>query len=372
MAITTKVGKDFSYIGPDGKRHYPKGPPTSAPTKDNPFGDSDAWGTDWDTAEQAGMSPETWANMNLAVFEAKRAKISADTAAAVQKAAHNSTDGYRDLTRKDRKAASSPSWEKPTPWPLPKGDDCIRPDLSPEEYKERYDKYRGHPDIQYYQYDVYSDLYRYYPPNEEQMSNKFLPFVVENSTPLHVFKTLLTRSKGMNQVLIASTFNMILNEDIKVLRAKVKDMPEMPLEKLYEELLIKYPVYRVKDEVLATYQNIVQFFPMQNKDVDMWSKELQVYSTNDIMLFFCSMAYTGKPTGEYTDFPYNLIMDNDSTNKILENIQEYVMFADDGVDVKFDNAIELRCFILYHGLFRAMMSPDEDVPVFNASLEFVK
>ena len=71
----------------------------------------------------------------------------------------------------------------------------------------------------------------------------------------------------MNQVLIASIFNLILNEHIKVLREIVKELPEMPLEKIYEELLIKYPKYRVQDDILATYQTIFQFFPA----VDYWN-----------------------------------------------------------------------------------------------------
>jgi hypothetical protein len=53
---------------------------------------------------------------------------------------------------------------------------------------------------------------------ETDMSNKFLPFIVENSTPLHILKTLLSRSKGMNEVLVASILYLVLEEDIKKLR----------------------------------------------------------------------------------------------------------------------------------------------------------
>ena len=190
---------------------------------------------------------------------------------------------------------------------------------------------------------------------ETQMSNKFLPFVVENSTPLHMFKTLMSRSKGMNQVLIASTFNLILSVDIKILRKRVKELPEMPLEKIYEELLIKYPMHRVTDEVLATYQNIVQFFP---NDCEPWASELTEYSENDVMLFFCSMAYAGKPSGVYTDFPYNLIMEGNSSDDVLADISKHVKFSDKGKKIIFNTAAELRCFVLYHGLFRNMMEPD--------------
>lgn len=192
---------------------------------------------------------------------------------------------------------------------------------------------------------------------EAHMSNKFLPFVVENSKPLHMFKTLMSRSKGMNQVLIASTFNLILSQDIKTLRRHVKELPEMPLEKLYEELLIKYPKYRVIDEVLADYQTIFKFFPA----VEYWGEELKNYSATDAMLFFCSMAYAGKEILDYTEYPYDLIKSKAANDEIMENIQHWVKFDDKGKEVGFKNSTELRCYILYHGLFRNLMEPDAEL-----------
>ena len=186
------------------------------------------------------------------------------------------------------------------------------------------------------------------------MSNKFLPFVVENSTPLHMFKTLMSRSKGMNQVLIASTFHLILKENIKRLREQVKELPEMPLEKLYEELLIQYPAYRVQDEVLASFQNIFPFFPA----CDYWNTELKNYSATDAMLFFCSMSHARLSIEDYTEYPYNLIMDEKALGEIFSNIPRHIQFSDKGEPVQFDDPAQLRCFILYHALFKELMEPD--------------
>ena len=205
------------------------------------------------------------------------------------------------------------------------------------------------------------------PTGEKSMSNKFLPFVVETSTPLHKFKTLLSRSKGMNQVLVASMFNLVLGEDIKDLRKLVKEMPEMPIEKLYEELLIKFPGYRVKDEILITYQTIYQYFP-EASEKRFWIDDLKDYSPNDIMLFFCSMAYARLAIDDYTDFPYFNIMNGKESDIILDHIQDYIMFSDQGELIEFDNAIELRCFILYHGLFRALMIPNSPLITVKATI----
>lgn len=204
---------------------------------------------------------------------------------------------------------------------------------------------------------------------EVDMSNKFLPFVVENSTPLHIFKTLMSRSKGMNQVLIVSIFNLILTHDIKELRKKVKDLPEMPLEKLYEELLIKYPQTRVNDTALATFQIIEKYFSEKCKA---WDDELNSYTPNDVMLFFCGMAHARLAIDDYTDFPYDQLINGSKSDEILDNIQDHVMFDDKGISVCFDNEIELRCYILYFGLFRYLMDPNASNVSYCATLKQIK
>jgi len=205
------------------------------------------------------------------------------------------------------------------------------------------------------------------------MSNKFLPFVVENSTPLHMFKTLLSRRKGMKQVLIASTFHLILNEDVKMLRERVKEMPDMALESIYEELIQKFPKYRIQDFLLKRYQSIVTNFPdpAPNK-LMLWSDELKEYHRNDRMLFFCAMDAAGKPTGDYTDFPYSVMADEPGIVKILTNVSKYVKFGDNGTEIEFEYRDDLVCFVLYYGLFSAMMEPDKEPETFKASLRKAK
>jgi len=62
------------------------------------------------------------------------------------------------------------------------------------------------------------------------MANKFLPFIVETSSPVHILKTLLSRSKGMNNNLVASMLYLIFTTELSKLRDIVKELPDMPLE----------------------------------------------------------------------------------------------------------------------------------------------
>lgn len=200
---------------------------------------------------------------------------------------------------------------------------------------------------------------------ETDMSNKFLPFIVENSTPLHILKTLLSRSKGMNEVLVASILYLVLEEDIKKLRKLVKEMPEMPLEKVYEELLTKFPYHRISDEVLRTFQLVAKFFPAGG---DHWSDDLAEYDDKDVMMFFCALAYADKDMSDYTPYSFNRLMQHDS-DEVLENITDFVRFEDKGEKIKFQSLTSLRAFILYMAFFRDTAYPDEPPGSYCAILE---
>lgn len=214
-------------------------------------------------------------------------------------------------------------------------------------------------------WDTVAGEYKYTTkPEKIPMSNKFLPFVVENSTPLHIFKTIMSRSKGMNQVLIASVFNLVLNVNIKELREKVKQLPEMDLEKIYEELMTKYPIYRVDGETLDTYQTIVKYFPQHSEmpsDMILWAQELKAYGEKDVMLFFCALVHSSLELDDYTSFPFKLLIQPETINVVLDDLPAHVMLHDQGKKVFFKNQTELRCFIIYHGLYRAMMEPGKEI-----------
>jgi hypothetical protein len=176
----------------------------------------------------------------------------------------------------------------------------------------------------------------------------------------------------MNQVLIASTFRLILTEDIKLLRERVKEMPDMQLESIYEELIQKFPRNRIPGDLLKRYQSIVTYFPVVSDDLKLWSDELKEYSQNDRMLFFCAMDAAGQSTLEYTDFPYSVMADESEIAKILVNLPKHVTFGDKGTEIEFDNRDDLLCFVLYQGLFSTMMEPDKKPETFKASLRNVK
>lgn len=189
---------------------------------------------------------------------------------------------------------------------------------------------------------------------EEKMTNKFLPFIVDSSTPKHIFKTLLSRSKGMNKHTVASIFNLTLNTDIKKLRSLAGEMPEMQLEALYQELLQRYPQHHIDEEVLRYFHDIVYFAP-ENK----WrTEELDEFTITDTMSFLCVLSKKDVDMSEYTKIDWSKLHNFED---ILKNFKKYVTFSDTGTTTKFKSVTALKTYVLYCGVLKPQI--DKDSPM---------
>jgi len=194
------------------------------------------------------------------------------------------------------------------------------------------------------------------------MSNKFLPFVVESSTPHNIFKTLISRSKGMSRALIASIFNLTLNVDIKELRKIANELDEMSLDQLYEELLQRYDIYRVNTESLNYFTNIIEYFPKERDEEGWWwCDKLTDFSAKDVMIFFCVYTLKDKTGGDYSEIDFGGLHNYE---EILMDFGKFVKFSDDGVVAEFKDFYALKTFILYRALLHEQMEPKtEQLPI---------
>lgn len=188
---------------------------------------------------------------------------------------------------------------------------------------------------------------------ERNVMAKFLPFVVEKSTPIHIFQTLITRSKGMNEVLVASMLYLVVEKGIKQVRETASKIPDMDLDNLYETLLTQYPHYRITNEQFSKIQSVAEHFHM-------WypgkiSAELTEYNLSDRMSFLLVMSLTGK-LKEYTSLRFDLLY-TDAADEILNNLIDLDLFSSDGHDYFFKSKEDLKAFIWCHELL--VESPDE-------------
>lgn len=175
------------------------------------------------------------------------------------------------------------------------------------------------------------------------MANKFLPFVVEKSTPINIFSALLSRSKGMRPSLIASVFNLILKVGVVPIRKYIKTLDDMPTTQLYEELTSQFSDCRIDSGLLELYMSFAQFLAPDYKE--RVSDELHDLSADDVTIFF--MVMLDHPMwDEYTSIPFPLL--EQKREQILFNLPNYIVFSDTGIPTEFRDANHLQAFILYN------------------------
>lgn len=186
-------------------------------------------------------------------------------------------------------------------------------------------------------------------PEDKIMANKFLPFIVEKSTPDHIYRTLLQRSKGMNINLVTSIFWMIADKGVTELRDFVKSLPDgLSVTQMYEEMVGKYSQYQIFDDDLNIFIDLANHFTAedwQEFDADL-IKELD---PKDILAFIFVMYKLGE-VDQWSDLNFQVLIGE--VDNVLSNIGEYALFADDGEATEFYSNNDLKAFILYQALLK--------------------
>ena len=173
---------------------------------------------------------------------------------------------------------------------------------------------------------------------------KFLPFVVDKSTPIHIYQTLVSRSKGMNSVLVASILYLVLEKGISVVRETAAELPDMDLDKLYGALINAYPSYRITNEQHKKVQLVCKHVIYNG--TGKISKELDEYDPKDIMSFLLVMLLVGK-LEEYTSFRLDKLF-NDEAESSEVNIKNYKLFSNDGKDYIFASEDALEAYVWFY------------------------
>jgi len=194
------------------------------------------------------------------------------------------------------------------------------------------------------------------------MANKFLPFVVEKSTPIHIYATLLSRSKGMKFELIASVFNLVLKVGIGPIREYVKTLEDMSVEALYENLTVQFEDCRIEGEDLEFYLSFARYIEADR--VNRTSEELYDLDSKDLLVFLLVMR--GHPDwATYTSYPFPLL--EETMDKILNNLPNYISFSDTGTPRTFYSYSDLRAFILHETVLSNEKHADPTRAVFAAN-----
>jgi len=178
------------------------------------------------------------------------------------------------------------------------------------------------------------------------MANKFLPFVVPTSTPLQIFETLISRSKGLNLNSVASIFNIVLKNGVSSIRDFCKALPDMSTDQLYDEIENTYAVHKLLITEINLFKSVGAFISAEDKDNRIIA-ELKEYNNDELMLFFL-VTVKNNMINDYTEMHFSEILPDSS--HVLNNIPNYVKFSNKGSKVEFTDINNLTGFILYHAL----------------------
>lgn len=195
------------------------------------------------------------------------------------------------------------------------------------------------------------------PKQRKLMANKFLPFIVEKSTPIHIYQTLLSRSKGMNMNTVMSVLYTVLEVGITDLRKFIKTLPDLPLQQLYEEIIGKYSQYRLEDSELKVFTSLKNY--IQENDKKEWSEELSDLELSDILMFFLVMVKANR-LDQVCNLPFDKLYHDGQD--VLNNLPNAIAFSDGGERMEFKNAKDLKAFILYN-VFIAEEPPTKPICV---------
>lgn len=181
------------------------------------------------------------------------------------------------------------------------------------------------------------------------MGSKFLPFIGAGSTPINIYNTILSRSKGMSHASVASLLHIVLREDIVEVRNVADQIQKQTTTELYEAVIEHYNQHRISPEWTALFKAMA---PYVDPDKDFVKEHSANHSVEDYLIFVAVMAqmedFPSPASGMLTYANTDFLKIFKSYENILNNLDEYLALSDKAENVKeFSRIIDLKAYIFY-------------------------
>ena len=97
------------------------------------------------------------------------------------------------------------------------------------------------------------------------MSNKFLPFITENSSPEAVFKALVQRSKGLSTKELGIIYSALISTGIENVKNYANALPNhVTTNEMYKEIVAKYRQFEIPHEHYSFWCFVLEFYGKTN------------------------------------------------------------------------------------------------------------
>lgn len=181
---------------------------------------------------------------------------------------------------------------------------------------------------------------------------KFLPFVVADSTPIYVYQTIISRSKGMNSLDVVSIFYLVMDKGIKEVRATAEKLPAMALDKVYDALLNTFPTYRIHEESFQLMRSMEPY--VTSEPYAEITEELYEYEMPDILNFLLVMCLVGRVSA-FTTLRFDTLLEE---NHLPINLSKISLFSSNGKPAHFGSKEDLKAYVLFNALVHETGSCD--------------
>jgi hypothetical protein len=197
---------------------------------------------------------------------------------------------------------------------------------------------------------------------------KFFPFIVEKSSPTYIFQAIISRSKGINTLLVGSIFHLIMERGIDEIRTVTKTLPDsMGIAQIYDELMTQYPAFRISEKTYGIFQEMSRYLKIEGFN-NFVGEELNEYSHKDIMLFLLVLTLV-KKEDLYTELNLKPFI-TDAYIDASNQLKIFNLFYDSSPHYLFDSKEDLRGYFNFYGIatgYREKIYPVKAVLVDSTS-----
>lgn len=168
--------------------------------------------------------------------------------------------------------------------------------------------------------------------------NKFLPFVTENSSPLHICTMLLSRTKGKKFIDIMTVFLAILKLGITPVKEYAASLPSMSKDELFSSLVEHYQQFRPDDSEIPFIQLVSSYFknkyknPLERINPDYVDDDMKF---DEVIVFAFCLHRSGENISDMCEENIQKVFSENIG--IFEHMKSYVSFDSE----KFDETIEV-------------------------------
>ena len=175
------------------------------------------------------------------------------------------------------------------------------------------------------------------------MSNKFLPFITENSTPEAVFKALVQRSKGLSTKELSIIYSALLSTGIDNVKNYANSLPNhVTTNEMYREIVAKYRQFEIPYELHSFWCFVLEFYGKTK------IKNYENYEDNELATLLSCICENKPELAPEIGFDWDISALNQYKEQDADiNLEDisHLAFTTDGVRVGFLSFLEFKVFV---------------------------